>query len=243
MKKLAANRPICGIPAPWFYLLLGLLLSPIFYFGSIFSFMGWFLKALIHEMGHCIVACFFGSMAFPAIRLDGHAMARSYDQSLWFACLIWFALIALVWHYRTVKGMLWVFATAAVMYPLLAFTSAREVLHLLSGHTTTLVFAAIFFWRALAGGIYQETERPLYAMIAWHLWTDEMILCGSLVSSAERREWYFNNGSFGLENDYVRVAGMFEWRLESVAAMMLVASVLIPLAGILAWWLTQEEQT
>lgn len=243
MKKRDPNHPIYGIPAGWFYLLLGLALSPIFYAAPLFSYMAWFLNALIHEMGHCFVAYFFGSMAIPAIRLDGHAMARSYEQTVWLACLIWLALAALAWYCRAAKGWLTVFVLATLAYPLLAFTGAREVLHLLGGHVTTLVFAAIFFWRGMAGGIYQESERPVYTMVAWNLWTREIILCGSLVHSAESREWYLNNGSFGLENDYSRLAGMFQWQLQSVAALMLVVSILVPLVGILWWWLQQEQSS
>lgn len=112
----------------------------------------------------------------------------------------------------------------------------HEYLFLIAGHSGELAFAAIFFWRAMYGGFYQEYERPFYSMLAWHFWTANVFLCWNLVYSATTRHWYLHNGSFGLQNDYVRLASMLNWYLESVALLMLLVSLLLPPLGIGLWW-------
>lgn len=241
MRKQVATT-LWGIPKPWFYLGLGLCLTPIFKLGFVFSYMGWFLEALMHEMGHCAAALFFGCFAFPAIRLDGHAAAFHHDQSVFIAMLVWAALGVMTWYCRSRKTLWIPLLALTLLYPLLAFTNAKEFCHLVSGHLGELVFAAIFFWRAMAGGFFQESERPLYAMIAWYLWIQNVFLCASLIYSPAAREWYLANGSFGMENDYIRMAAMLGWRLQGVAAWMFLVSFSVPLASIVAWWWQQDGE-
>ncbi len=85
---------ILGIPRPWFYLLLGLLLVPVFNVHWMPRYMLWFIEALIHEMGHSITAWFFGCPAVPKIRLDGYAAAEYVCQSLFLTLVVWGGLIA-----------------------------------------------------------------------------------------------------------------------------------------------------
>lgn len=241
-RRACRDSPVWGIPRPWFYLLLGLLLTPLWHVGFIFTYMAWFLEALIHELSHCIAAYFFGCLAFPTISLEQHAAAWHQEQIFVLALIVWGILGWVTWHFRHIKGVPIFLGCVTLLYPLLAFTQAKEFFHLISGHGGELVFAAIFFWRALIGGVYEETERPIYATIAWHLWIQNVILCASLVYSAEARNWYLNNCSFGLENDYMRIAGMLNWRLESVAALMLLFSLAIPPVGIVFWRLVEREK-
>jgi hypothetical protein len=171
------------------------------------DFVGWFLAALVHEIGHCEAALYLGSPALPAIRLDGHAAAVHGGQSWVLVCMVWIALAATAWEWRHDRVALVVFMVATLSYPVLAFTSLKETVHLVAGRVGELVFATIFFWRALAGGfIHQESERPVYASLGWFWMGQNIWLFGALMWSQQTRAWYFTNGSFGLENDFVRIA-------------------------------------
>jgi len=123
-----------------------------------------------------------------------------------------------------------------LLYPALAFTDAKEIVHLLAGHLTELVFATIFFWRALTGGFVQkDAERPLYSAWAWLLMGRCIILFGSLVFTEAGRQAYASGGSFGMVNDLLRVAAHLDMKLATVAIPMLLLSLLpLPLAFLLA---------
>lgn len=218
---------IFGLPESAFFLLVGAVLAPIFTFTPLLQRMGWFLSALVHEMGHTIAALFVGCSAFPAIRLDGHAMTSHGPQHTILVYATWGALGFLAWKFRGRRAWLITFAAAAVAYPLLAFTFMKEVVHLLGGHVGELVFAVIFLWRALSGGFTQQrSERVAYSTLAWYFVGCNVWLAGGLIFSVKVQHWYSNNGSFGLTNDYIRLAGHLDWKLGSVAGLMLVTSLL-----------------
>ena len=140
-------------------------LAQLFFVGG---YITWFLGALCHEMGHTAVALFCGSFAYPAIRLDGHAAAFHQEPSTVAALCIWAALAWLAWRFRSDRGWLILFLVATALYPLVAFTELREYVHLAAGHLGELVFATIFFWRAMKGGLTANpVERPLYSALAW----------------------------------------------------------------------------
>ena len=223
------------VPSPWVTLGLGALLAPVFAFVPLLQYMGWFLASLVHELGHVIVAWFFGQPAFPAIRLDGHAAAMHSGQQTILVIAVGVGLAALVYAVRHRPRLRVALGALLVLYPVLAMTEAHEVLHLVGGHVSEMVFAAIFFYRAMSGGFTESTaERVAYATMAWFLLGRNVILNGGLMFSETARGTYFGNGSFGLTNDFIRAARHLGWSLEGVAAlMMLVACFVLP-AG---WWL------
>jgi len=220
--------PIAGLPAGLFWLIAG---APIaFLFSSfsldILSYMGWFLAALVHEMGHCVVSIFFGTFAFPAIRLDGHAAAIPGEPSTIAVVMVWAALGYGAWRFRDRSRLLVTFCVAAALYPLFAFTDLQAILHLAGGHLGELAFATLFFWRAMTGGSVKTTaERPLYAALGWFWMAGNVLLFGSLVWSEASRQWYLTNGSFGLQNDFVRMAATLGVSLPAVAFPMLLLSL------------------
>ncbi|MEN8148668.1 MAG: hypothetical protein ABFS86_02525, partial [Planctomycetota bacterium] len=204
------------------HLLIGVPIALVIGLAGPISFVGWFLTALVHEMGHCAAALFFGSFAVPAIRLDGHAAAVHSDPSLIAQIVIWAVLGGLAWRFRGRRALLVTLAVAAALYPLFAFTRGREIVHLLAGHLSELAFATLFFWQAMTGRFTKtEAERPFYAALGWLWMGGAIVLFGSLAFSESSREWYLANGSFGLENDLVRVARMFKTSLPAVALPML----------------------
>jgi hypothetical protein len=231
----AADTTVHGIPRAWIHLAAGLPIALVLSLGPI-GFMGWFLSALVHEIGHSIAGWFLGCPAYPAIRLDGHAAAFHQPQVLFICLLVWAGLGATAWRFRGQKLVPWLLYPAILLYPAFAFTGAREILHLLAGHLAELIFATIFFWRALTGGfVRKEAERPLYAAWAWLLLGRCVILFAGLAFTETGRRAYASGGSFGLVNDLLRVAGHLETGLPAVAIPMLLLSLLpLPLAFLLA---------
>ena len=58
-----SSKTVMGIPVPFLYLFLGAVLAPVFLLHPILGYMGWFIEALVHEMGHTLAAWFFGCPA------------------------------------------------------------------------------------------------------------------------------------------------------------------------------------
>jgi len=146
-----------------------------------------------------------------------------------------------VWAWR--EGRLRGLATGLlVVWPLFTFVPGlRELGFLLSGHLGELTFAAVFLVRARTGiATENEAERPLYACLGWFLVARNVALTAGLVFSAHARARYMGNGSFGLRNDYTRVAqDVLHVSLPAVAgAMLFVCLAVVPLV----LWLTRHAQ-
>lgn len=219
------------------YLGIGLVTAPIFALTPLLNYMGWFLASLVHEMGHAAFAWLCGMPAMPAISLDGHAAAVHSEQSLFLVALIALGLGAGAWNVFTGRVRWIVLALLAVAYPAIALTSAKELLHLLAGHGGELAFATLCLWKTLDGGFTDsKLERALYGMLGWFLLGKNAHLCFALMQSAGARAEYDANGSFGLTNDYIRVAeDVLHCPLQRVALMMLVACVFVLPAALGLW--------
>lgn len=222
---------------PWLYLGLGLLTAPIFAITPLLKFMGWFLSSLTHEMGHSAMAWLFGMPSMPAISLEGHAAAVHSDQQLFLVAMIVLGLGMTAWRLLAGRARIAALVSLGVIYPALAFTGARELLHLLAGHGAELAFATLCLWKVLDGGFtHTRSERALYGTVGWYLLGKNAFLCLGLMTSEGSRAWYAENGSFGMTNDLIRVAeDLLDWRLQAVAALMLVAALLVLPAALLLW--------
>ena len=222
---------------PWAYLGLGLALAPALALLPIVQYMGWFLSSLVHEMGHCLAAWLCGMPAFPAISLEGHAAAMHSEQIVPLALFLTGALVFVAW--RALEGRArWITcASIVVVHALLCFTSAREVLHLLAGHAAEFGFSCMALFRALSGGYtHSRAERGLWGVLGWYLLGRNLWLCWGLVSSSGARALYHTNGSFGLTNDYLRLADdVLGWQLQTVAGIMLFLGLLMLPGAIVLW--------
>jgi hypothetical protein len=225
---------------PWLYLAIGLATAPIFAWTSLLNYMGWFLASLVHEMGHAAFAWLCGMPAVPAISLDGHAAAVHSEQSLFLVALVALGLGAGAWHLFVGRTRWIVLAILAVVYPAIALTGAKELFHLLAGHGAELAFATVCLWKTLDGGFTDSrVERALYGTVGWYLLGKNLHLCFGLMQSASARAEYNENGSFGLTNDYIRVAeDVLSCPLEHVALFMLLAGVLVLPAAFGLWRLS-----
>jgi hypothetical protein len=235
-------RPVDTTPAwePWLYFGIGLATAPVFALTPILRFMGWFLAALVHEMGHSAVAWLCGMPSFPAISLAGHSAAVHQDQSKFLVALIACALGGAAWKFLAGHWRFVAIGIVAVVYPTIALTGVKEFFFLAGGHGTELLFATLCLWKALDGGFTESRlERALYGTVGWYLLGKNALMCIGLARSAAARAEYQSNGSFGLTNDYIRLAeDVLHWRLESVAILMLAAGILVLPAAIGFWRFT-----
>jgi len=221
---------------PWLYLAIGLVTAPALALVPVVSFMGWFLSSLVHEMGHAAAAWLCGMPAFPAISLEGHAAALHSAQLVPLALFLTCALVFFAWQLFEGRKRWIVCGSIAVLHLLLCFTMAREVLHLLAGHLAEFGFSCMCLFRALSGGFTSSrVERALHGTLGWFLLGRNSWLCWGLLTSSGARALYQNNGSFGLTNDYIRLADdILGWRLQTVAGgMLFVGALVLPLAFLL----------
>jgi hypothetical protein len=212
-------------------LAIGVAGALVFTLTPLLKYMGWFLASLVHEAGHCLAAWVAGCPSFPAIRLDGHAAAVHGDQSTIFALGVMAGLGYLAYRRRSIP-----IGVGALLYPAVAFTGARDCVFLVAGHLTEIAIGGVFFWRALVGGFTSSrAERAAYAACAWYLVGANVWLAGGLLFSESVRTWYRGSGSFGLVNDYLRLAGLLHVGLGFVAFVMLALSLAaLPVAWRLA---------
>ena len=212
---------------PLVYLGIGAVAAIAFTLTPLLKYMGWFLASLCHEAGHAAAAWAMGCPAVPAIRLDGHAAAVHGEQSRIFATCVLIAIAIYAWRMRS-KAL----GAVALAYPVFAFTGVRDAFFLLAGHLSEIAFAGVFFWRALVGGFTQtRAERVAYGACAWYLVLGNIWLAGGLIFSDSVRAWYRGSGSFGLENDYLRLAKSLHVGVGVVAFfMLLVALAALPVA-------------
>jgi len=232
--ETAADLPlVLGVPTPWFYLGLGLLIAPLVSVLPIANYMGWFLASLVHEIGHCAAAWLAGLPAVPAIRLDGHAAAVHGERVLFLAAAIWGLLATSAWHLPVREHRVHALVAVGIGYPLYAFGPFTDGAFLLAGHAAELAFATLCLWRALVPGFTESpVERGAYSTLGWYLLGSNLFLTVGLVRDEGTRRLYEAGGSFGLTNDYVRVAHeVLGVPLEAVGALMtLPALAVLPLA-------------
>lgn len=224
----------------WFILGLGAFFAPALGLLPLLQYMGWFLASLVHETGHCASAWFFGSPAYPAIRIDGHAAAMHSEQRTIIVVAVLAGLLWLAWHVRRRPTLRIVLGASVLLYPVLAFTEAHELIHLLAGHMGELAFAGVFFYRALSGGFTASTaEKVTYACVAWFLVGRNVILDFGLITSESARRAYIGNGSFGLTQDFLRTARELGCSLGSVGFLMLIVSLTtLPIA----WYVYRRHE-
>ena len=144
--------------------------------------------------------------------------------------------VFLAWHNRRHVGLA---VGLLVAWPLFTFVEGmREVGFLLSGHLGELTFAGIFLWRARTGeAVTHEAERPLYACLGWFLLVRNIVLTAGLTFTESARSLYMTTGSFGLTNDYIRVArDWLHMPLQAVTGfMLLIALAVFPLVLAFTW--------
>ena len=229
----AAASPVPGsVSAAWRALTPGvraLLLAfvPSVLFGWFFPFrvMGEGISFLVHELGHTLVAWFFGCSAMPAI-----VMTIVFAQSRVFAALVWGALVFFAVKYRHAPRWNVGLAALALGYPLVAFTPAHLTAFDLGGHLAEVAFAAWAFRRAVRGE-RPDWELPVWAFFAFYLVARNVKLFGGVVLSAAARTDYQTIAITG-QNDMVKVAATTGLSLTTVAAITALVFLVVPLGAL-----------
>ncbi len=220
------GKAVARIPDRW---------RPVIAGGVPAVLLGWFfpfrvfgegMSALVHELGHTVVSWFFGRVALPAV-----IMTVTFQQSLFGAALVWATLIALAVRFRQVRPLRWPLVAVAAVYPVIAFTKLHEQAINAGGHGAEIALAAVFLLRALRGGYFVDSERPVWAFFGWYLWLRNSKLFFLVASSAAARNDYVTNAITG-ENDFVRVAHAAGLGLSVVAGLVFVVSASVPLLAL-----------
>ncbi len=192
--------------------------------------MGWFLAALFHETGHFVVDLLTGCPAVPTISLSMQGCTVNLSQ-VWPLALFMQGVVAwLAWKAWPLPLLRWPALAGAVLLPLVAWNdAARATAIALGGHLGELTFAGVALWRARTGGFTSSAaERTLYGCVGWYLVGRNVLMCAGLIWDAAARERYAGSGSYGLTNDYIRVAeDCLDWQLGSVAGLMLVVALAV----------------
>jgi hypothetical protein len=188
--------------------------------------MGEGMSFFVHELGHTAVALAFGRLAVPAV-----IMTITFDQSLLAAGLIWLAIGGLAWRLRSVRGWRLAAWAVAFAYPFVAFTFLQLDAFHLGGHLAEVIVSALFFHRAVAGGLFSEWERPVYAFFAWSLWLRNVRLFLGVATDAQARTDYLSVAITG-ENDLVKLANTHGFDLATVAFVAFLLSAVIPAAAL-----------
>ena len=206
----------------------GLVLSPILTATPLLRYVAWFLSSLFHESGHCAMAILTGHSALPAIRLDGHAAATHGPQH---TILTWATLIALIvctWKFRDRRKLAIGLGALALVYPVLAWTSFGKIAFLGSGHLGELAFASYALACATTGGFTSSlAERIAHALLGFWLVGHNFMLFVGLATDSGARAVYASNGSFGMQNDLIRIASYMTTSLEAVAVCFAAVSLLV----------------
>ena len=187
-----------------------------------FRVMGEGISFLVHEVGHTLVAWFFGCSALPAI-----VMTVVFAQSRAFAALVWGGLVFVAVKYRRAPVWNIGLAVLALLYPLVAFTRAHLTAFDLGGHLAEVAFAAWAFHRAVRGE-RPEWERPVWAFFAFYLVARNVKLFGGVALSAAARTDYLTVAITG-QNDMVKVAATTGLALPTIAALTALVFLVVPL--------------
>ncbi len=221
-----------GVAAAWAALAPGvraLLVAfvPSVLFGWFFPFrvMGEGISFLVHELGHTFVAWFFGCTALPAI-----VMTIVFEQNRAVAALVWGGLVFLAVRYRRAPRWNLLFAGAALLYPLLAFTKAHVTAFDLGGHVAEAAFAAWAFRRVVRSE-RPEWERVVWAFFALYLVARNVKLFGGVAFSAAARTDYLTVAIAG-QNDLVKVAATTGLALATLAFLVALLFLVVPLGAL-----------
>lgn len=190
-----------------------------------FRVMGEGISFLVHELGHTLVAWFFGCSALPAV-----VMTVVFAQSLAVAAIVQGALVFLAVKYRHAPRWNVLFVSVAAVYPFLAFTSAHLVAFDLAGHIAEAAFAAWAFRRAVDDE-RPEWERPVWAFFAFYLVARNVKLFAGVAFSAAARTDYLTVAIAG-RNDLVKVAERTGAALPTLAFLLALVCLGVPLAAL-----------
>jgi hypothetical protein len=223
----------------WIALAIGLPLAIFVYYIQYLRFIMSYVNILVHELGHAFFSWIFGFWAVPAFDFTyggGKAPMNLDDRYIWVLALVYFGLIWLFYMNRKKIIPLILIVLLTLFYTLCAFTSCHKLIILFMGHGTELVFAGIFFYRAISGtAIVNDLERPLYAMLAFFIEIKSIMFGIKLLTDPVERIMYEQGMTTGGDaNDFTRIAGEFfnNCNLNFVVLFFLLCCLIPPIVSL-----------
>jgi hypothetical protein len=201
------------------------------------------MKTLVHELGHTFAGWGFGIPSVPAFDFSyGGGVTIHQDPSPVVLTLIYAALAYLLFLYRHKPRSLALICTIGGAHIASMATGLDEPLTIAMGHGFELLFAGIFFYRALSGfACVHGAERPLYGFLGFLITFDNMRFAHRLIHSHEHRWMYENAKGGGHWMDFDRLAREFLLvDLSAIAHFFMLASA-APLVVSLALYCTRDR--
>ena len=191
----------------------------------VFSYM----TILVHELGHAVFAWLFGYPAIPSFDFYYGGGFTSYEtRKILLLGLVFSGWIAALYVYRNHRPGLVAIGSLAGLYALFALTPLHEQLIGFMGHGTELVFAGIFFYRALSGSAVKvPVERPLYAFLAFFIVAGDARFALGLVRSPLERQLYADAKGGGDWMDFSLLARGFGLELTTVAGLFFLLTLIV----------------
>jgi len=201
------------------------------------------MKTLVHELGHTIAGWGFGIPSVPAFDFTyGGGVTIHQDPSPVVLALIYAALAYLLFLYRRNARALVLIGAIGGAHIASMVTGFDEPIAIAMGHGFELLFAGIFFYRALSGfACVHAAERPLYGFLGFLITFDNMRFAYRLIYSHEHRWMYEDAKGGGHWMDFDRLAReFFLVDLSAIAYFFMLAST-APLAISLALYCTRDR--
>ena len=225
-------------PAAWKSLGIGLGITVIVLFFPFLSFVFHYLVTLVHEFGHAVLGWLHGYPTIPAFDFAyGGGVAIHQERNTLIIIAVYALFGWLFYLYRKNPLTLTVLAAAVILHTIATFTAFHEVLIIFMGHGFELIFAVLFFYRALSGSsIVVPAERPLYAFLGFFIVFTDFRFAHRLVNSPFYRAEYGAAKGGGHWMDFSRLANeFFHVELSTVAAFFLALCILTPVAAFLIY--------
>jgi hypothetical protein len=201
------------------------------------------MKTLVHELGHTFAGWGFGIPSVPAFDFTyGGGVTIHQDPSPVVLTLLYAALAYLLFLYRRKPRTLALLGALGVAHIASMVTGFDEPITIAMGHGFELLFAGIFFYRALSGfACVHGAERPLYGFLGFLITFDNMRFAYRLIHSHEHRWMYENAKGGGHWMDFDRLAREFLLvDLSAIAHVFMLASA-APLIISLALYCTRDR--
>lgn len=201
------------------------------------------MKTLVHELGHAVAGWGFGVPSVPAFDFTyGGGVTLHQEPSPIVLLLIYAAFAYLLFLYRRKPPALAIITTIAAAHALSLATGLDEPITIAMGHGFELLFAGIFFYRAVSGfACVHGAERPLYAFLGFLISFDNMRFAYRLIYSHEHRWMYENAKGGGHWMDFDRLAREFLLiDLSAIAHTFMLASA-APLIFTLALYAMRDR--
>ncbi|MBD3307939.1 hypothetical protein GF339_16020 [candidate division KSB3 bacterium] len=222
----------------WMALGGGAIITLVVLFLPFFTYILGYIKVLVHEFGHTVVGWLFGYPSIPAFDFRyGGGITAHQPRNLLLLILVYVGLGYVFYLFRRNRLALIVWAGIVGGYTLFAFTSGHEILNLWMGHGFELLFAGIFFYRAISGSaVLIAVERPLYAFLGFFITVLDLRFAYRLMTSHAYRVDYEAAKGGGHWMDFSRIAEEYlHVDLTAVATFFFICCLLPPVLAVLAY--------